>query len=85
MKFFITLLLLTAGSNALAHEGHFSLGHPEQLGIFLMMVGILLASVYVFLQRKYGTEELAEEKTSGESASHQAPASLNAIGGKNYV
>ena len=89
MKFFITLLLLTAGSNALAHEGHFSLGHPEQLGIFLMMVGILLASVYVFLQRKYGTEELAEElaeeKTKGESASHQAPASLNDIGGKNYV
>ena len=85
MKFFITLLLLTAGSNALAHEGHFSLGHPEQLGIFLMMVGILLASVYVFLQRKYGTEELAEEKTKGESASHQAPASLNDMGGKNYV
>ena len=73
------------GSNAGAHEGHFSLGHPEQLGLFLMMIGILLASVYVFLQRKYGTEELAEEKTSGESASHQAPASLNAIGGKNYV
>ena len=85
MKFFITLLLLTAGSNAVAHEGHFSLGHPEQLGIFLMMVGILLASVYVFLQRKYGTEELAEEKTEGESASHQAPASLNDIGDKNYV
>ena len=73
------------GSNAGAHEGHFSLGHPEQLGLFLMMIGILLASVYVFLQRKYGTEELAEEKTSGESASHQAPASLNDIGGKNYV
>ena len=85
MKFFITLLLLTAGSNAVAHEGHFSLGHPEQLGIFLMMVGILLASVYVFLQRKYGTEELAEENTIDESLPDQTPSSLNEIEGKNYV
>jgi len=85
MKFLIILLLLAAGSNAAAHEGHFSLGHPEQLGLFLMMVGILLASVYVFLQRKYGTEELAEEKTNSESAHHQAPASLNDIRSKNYV
>ena len=85
MKFLIILLLLAAGSNAAAHESHFSLGHPEQLGLFLMMVGILLASVYVFLQRKYGTEELAEEKTNSESAHHQAPASLNDIRSKNYV
>ena len=73
------------GSNAGAHEGHFSLGHPEQLGLFLMMIGILLASVYVFLQRKYGTEELDEEKTIDESSANQTPSSLNEIGGKNYV
>ena len=85
MKIFITLLLLMTGSNAGAHEGHISLGHPEQLGLFLMMIGILLASVYVFLQRKYGTKELAEEKTNSGSAHHQAPASLNDIRSKNYV
>ena len=85
MKFFITLLLLMTGSNAGAHEGHFSLGHPEQLGLFLMMIGILLASVYVFLQRKYGTEELAEEKTIDESSPDQTPSPLNEIEGKNYV
>ena len=85
MKFFITLLLLMAGSNAGAHEGHFSLGHPGQLGLFLMMIGILLASVYVFLQRKYGTEELAEEETIEESSPDQTPSSLNEIGDKNYV
>ena len=73
------------GSNAGAHEGHFSLGHPEQLGLFLMMIGILLASVYVFLQRKYGTEELAEETTIDESMPDQTPSSLNEIEGKNYV
>ena len=73
------------GSNAGAHEGHFSLGHPEQLGLFLMMIGILLASVYVFLQRKYGTEELAEENTIDESLPDQTPSSLNEIEGKNYV
>ena len=86
MKFFLLLpILFFSGSFAIAHEGHFSLGHREQLGLGLMMLGILLASIYVFLQRVYKTEESDQKATNPSHDPNTNAPSLTELKGRNYV
>ena len=86
MKFFLLLpILFFSGPIAIAHEGHFSLGHPEQLGLGLMMLGILLASIYVFMQRVFNAEEIDQRETNSSHDSINKAPSLNELKGKEYV